>query len=153
VTFGDILQNEADGGFVNCRGTDLGGTLSVSAVLLNTMLANLVPGLRLEILASNQIAVHFGPVNATVILADALDLASPSPTLTLTLTSRAKAWLLAQRQWPPFVHIKDTVITLDLGAIPALAAYRQLWPHVQRVTLATLPGTISVAFHVAIGAH
>jgi hypothetical protein len=101
------------------------------------------------IAAGNRIVVRYGMLHATATI-DGYD-AGPSPRLRLTLASLVVA--LALRAWlrQPYVQASGRQVEVAIAAVPALAPYAAIWPHVRRVHIETAPARARVDVEVFVG--
>lgn len=131
----------------------MAGTIPLTQGLVNDLLRNGSGPTRdvtLEIHAANKIVVQYGAFHVEAVLADAVELGA-SPILGLTLASTVVAWSVKRMLHVPGLAVEGKRITVDLAAVEALGDYRELWPHIKSVKLATEPGVLTVLFEVLIG--
>jgi hypothetical protein len=133
-------------------GTRADGTIQISEAALNEVVGFASPGhtgATIQLMNDNRLEVRYGIVHARAQLPLALD-TGPAPRLTVTLASTVVAWTLRALLPSTFVEVQGRRVTVHLAAVPALAPYRALWPHVTSVRLATAPGLLRVGVGIAI---
>ena len=146
-----LLAHQLRHGLPDLRGAHLHGAVPVPERLLSSLIAA-APPLRdvdLEIQAGNRLVLRYGIVTATATLDERVETGG-SPRIVLQLASTVLAWTLRQTLRLPYVRIDGRRVTIDLGAVPALAEYRALWPHVRDLRLATTPGVLVIGFAVVV---
>jgi hypothetical protein len=149
----NIVERELQNGARGLRGTNVAGVVPLTQALLNDLLKNSASAARevtVEIHPANRIVVHYGAFHFEAVLADVMELGA-SPTLSLTLASTVIAWTMKRTLNMPGLQIEGKRVTFDVGAVDALRAYRELWPHIKSVKLGTEPGVLIVVFEVLIG--
>jgi hypothetical protein len=149
----NVLQQEAATGFRRLAGTQLRGTVPLTQALLNGVLRQIrqVPsGLQLEIQAANRIVVRYGVVQASGVLHEVVRVGQHAPQITVELASSIIAWTLKQTLKMAAVRIDGRRVTIDLGALEGMAAYRQYWPYLQSIRVRTTPGRLQVDFEVTV---
>jgi hypothetical protein len=134
------------------RGSRAEGIIQISEPALNEVIAlasagGTVP--TVQLMGDNQLEVRYGIVHARAELPTALE-TGPAPRLTVTLASVVVAWALRTVVRVPFVEFNGRLVTIDLAAVPALASYRALWPHVRSARFATAPRALRVEVGLAI---
>jgi hypothetical protein len=50
----------------------------------------------------------------------------------------------------PFITIEGRRLTIHLAQLPALAAWRDLWTHLQHLTFETVPGALRIGFDIRL---
>jgi hypothetical protein len=134
------------------RGSRAEGTIEISESALNEVIGlascgGTVP--TLQVMEHNQLEVRYGLVHARAELPAALE-TGPAPRLTVTLASVMVAWALRAVVRLPFVEFNGRLVTIHLAAVPALASYRALWPHVKSARFATLSHALRVDVGLSI---
>jgi hypothetical protein len=148
-----VLREEAKAGFPRLIGTFLAGTLPLSQVLINDVLRRLPqapPGLALDVLPANRVVARYGFVRATVVLEEHVRVGDGPPQITVRLASAVVAWTLGWLLRVPAVRMAGRRVTIDLGALDGMAAYRPYWSLLRRVELRTTPGQVHVDFELAV---
>jgi hypothetical protein len=145
-----------DGGIAHrlrqLAGTHVDGSFQIEASTLNE-LVRLSPAplsaCEIEIAGGNRVVVRYGMLHATATI-DGYE-AGPSPRLRLTLASLVVA--LALRAWlrQPYVHASGRQVEVEIAAVPALAPYAAIWPHVRRVHIETAPARARVDVEILVG--
>jgi hypothetical protein len=146
------LTAQFHAGLPALRGARAHGVVPIRGDVLATLLRHAPAPLRdvrLEVQAHNRLVVRYGVLQATAVLDEALAVGA-SPRLGLDLASSAVAWTLRQVLRLPYVRVEGRRVTVDLAAVPALAACAPLWPHLRDVRLATSPGVILVGVEVLV---
>jgi hypothetical protein len=133
------------------RGSHFEGTIQIAEIGINDALNGKSTSKRLtvEMLPGNHIAVRYGVFHARAALPAAIA-PSDAPHLTLALASMVVAYGLKAMWRQPFVHVHGRRVTIDLAAVPALAAWRDIWRHVRRMTFETAPGALRVGVAVMV---
>lgn len=148
----DVLDAELRAGLPRLRGLTAVADVPLRQPVLDEVL-RLAPGLpadlRVEIGGEGQLRVRSGLFHAHVRLAPALTL-SPRPRLTLELASQLVAWGLRAVPLPPFVEVTGRLVHVDLTGVPALRPLAQVWPHVEQVTLRSVPGRLDIRLTVRV---
>jgi len=152
----DPIQHWIEG----LSGSRLEGTFRLSAAGINDLLARAAGGGTVPdvtLLPENRLVVQYGVLQVGARLEPVVR-TRPAPQITLVLDSMMLAWGLRLAVQKPFLQVRGREVTLDLGAIPALASWRDVWRHVRAAELATAPGALLVRLDVAIsnrsgGAH
>jgi hypothetical protein len=125
-------------------GSRLEGEVRVAEPAINDLLA-LSSGGRtaphVTVLEGNRIVVRYGFLHATAQLL-AIAKTGESLRVTLILASTMVAWGLRAAVRQPFVFVRGREVAIDIGAVPALAAWRAVWNHIRSVTIATRPGVL-----------
>ncbi|HUE84612.1 MAG TPA: hypothetical protein VMO26_00900 [Vicinamibacterales bacterium] len=133
-------------------GTRVNGALQLTEPALNELIGLATPGgtvPTVQLLDANRIEVRYGVVHARAKLPPALD-AGSAPRMTVTLASTVMAWALRATLGQPFVEFHGRHVTIHLAAVPALAPWRALWPHVKSAQFSTVPGVLRVQVGVSI---
>jgi hypothetical protein len=134
------------------RGSRADGTIQISESALNEVIGLAARGgtvPTLQVMEHNQLEVRYGLVHARAELPAALE-TGPAPRLTVTLASVMVAWALRAVVRLPFVEFHGRLVTIHLAAVPALAAYRALWPHLRSARFATAPRALRVEVGLSI---
>lgn len=142
---------------MNARLAQLGGSHAEGVIQITELAVNEVIGLArrggavptVQLLDGNRLEVRYGVIHARAELPLALDLA-PAPRMTVKLESRMVAWALSAVVRLPFVEFDGRLATIYLAAVPALAPYRALWPHLKSARFATTPGVLRVEVGLSI---
>jgi hypothetical protein len=147
-----LLAHQLQQGLPDLRGARLHGAVPLRQDVVSSLLAGAPAPLRdvqLEIQAGNRLVVRYGVVQATATLDEAVATGA-SPRIGIRLASTVLAFALRQVLRLPYVHVDGRQVTIDLGAVPALAEYRAVWPHVRDVRLVTSPGVLVIGFAVQV---
>jgi hypothetical protein len=134
------------------RGSRAEGTIQISEAALNEVIGLAARGgtvPTLQVMEHNQLEVRYGLVHARAELPAALE-TGPAPRLTVTVASVMVAWALRAVVRLPFVEFNGRLVTIHLAAVPALASYRALWPHVRSARFATAPRALRVEVGLSI---
>lgn len=134
------------------QGTRAEATIQVTESAINEVIAivrrgQTVPTIRL--MGNNRLEVRYGMLHAHAELPRAID-AGPAPRLTVKLASRVIAWALHAALRLSFLEFHGRFVTVHLAAVPALARYRALWPHLRSARLATAPGRVRLEASLSI---
>ena len=134
------------------RGSHAEGVIQISELAVNEVISlarrgGAVP--TVQLMGDNRLEVRYGVVHARAELPVALDL-GPAPRMTVKLESRVVAWALGAVVRLPFVEFDGRLATIYLAAVPALAPYRALWPHLKSARFATAPGVLRVEVGLSI---
>jgi hypothetical protein len=134
-------------------GTDLHGTLQIADHAINEIIALLRSDtsrhLTLEVCPHNIVIVRYGVLHARAELPDAMA-PGPTPRITVHLLSWLVAMALKVTVRQPFLHVHGKHLTIELAAIPAPHAWRDLWRSVRRLTFETVSGAVRVGFVVEV---
>lgn len=134
------------------QGTRAEATIQVTESALNEVIeiarrGRTVP--RIRLMGNNRLEVRYGMLHAHARLPVAIG-AGPAPRVTLELASRVIAWALHAALRLSFLEFHGRFVTIHLAAVPALAPYRALWPHIRSARLATAPGVLRVEGSLSI---
>ena len=134
------------------QGTRAEATIQVTESALNDVIGivrrgHSVPAIRL--MGNNRLEVRYGMLHAHAELPRAID-AGPAPRVTVKLASRVIAWALHAALRLSFLEFHGRFVTVHLAAVPVLAPYRALWPHLRSARLATAPGRLRVEVSLSI---
>jgi hypothetical protein len=143
---------EVAGRLAQLSGSHATGTIQVTEATLNEALragthGGTAPIVRL--FHDNLIEVRYGMMHARAVLPVALDTAG-APRVTVVLASTVVAWGLRAAVRQPFVEFNGRNMTIHLASVPALASFRDVWPHVTSAQLSTAPGVLRVHLSVSI---
>ena len=135
------------------RGSRATGTLQIQVHAINEVLATLAgrssTAPLLELDAQNVVTLRYGVLHARAELPR--QVGDPqSGRITVLLASLVVAWALKAAVRQPFLHVHGRRLTIDLAAVPALAAWRDLWRYLQQLTFETTPNGLRVGFLVAV---
>ena len=148
-----LIAQQLRTGLPGLRGSHLHGAVPLSQAVVAALLRDAPSPLRdvrIDIQAGNRLVVRYGIVQATATL-DASLTTGAAPRLGMELASSVVAWTLRQVLRLPYLRVEGRRVTVDLAAIPALADYRALWPHLREARVATTPGMLVVGFDVRVG--
>jgi hypothetical protein len=134
------------------RGSHAAGVIQITELAVNEVIGlarrdGAVP--TVQLMGDNRLEIRYGVVHARAELPLAIDL-RPAPRMTVKLESRVVAWALNAVVRLPFVEFDGRLVTIDLTAVPALAPYHALWPHLKSARLATAPGVLRVEVGLSI---
>jgi hypothetical protein len=146
------MNGEMTARLAQLRGSHAEGVIEISELAVNEVisLARRGEGVpTVQLMGDNRLEVRYGVVHARAELPVALDL-GPAPRMTVKLESRVVAWALGAVVRLPFVEFDGRLVTIFLAAVPALAPYRALWPHIKSARFATAPGVLRVELGLSI---
>jgi hypothetical protein len=124
----------------------------VSAATLNELLnidGSRLRGATVEVRPDNQVVFRQGVVRATLTLPHAVEVGT-SPRATLSLASVVVALALKALLHQPYVQIQGRHLTIYLAEVPALQAWRTVWPHVRSVEVTTERDGVSLRVVFAV---
>lgn len=133
-------------------GTDAKGTVQITEAALNDAIRVATSGgspPAIRLFDDNLIEVRYGMMHARAVLPAVIG-TGPSPHVTVLLASTMVAWGLRAAVRQPFIEFNGRHVRIHLAAVPALAAFRGLWPHVTSAQLSTAPGVLRVHLSVSI---
>ncbi len=133
-------------------GTNAKGTVQITEAALNDAIRVATSGGNppaIRLFDDNLIEVRYGMMHARAVLPVAIDTGA-APRVTVVLASTVVAWGLRAAVRQPFVEISGRNLTLHLASMPALASFREVWPHVTSAQLSTAPGVLRVHLSVSI---
>ncbi len=151
--FMTMLQREASAGFPGLAGARLHGSVPLSQRVINDALRQVrgvPPGFALEVQPDRRLMVRYGLVHARAVLDPEVRMTDGGPQITLDLASTVLAWTLSQALRLKGVRIAGRRVTIDLGALDGLEAYRHYWRHLERVQLQTTAGRLHVDIALAV---
>lgn len=134
------------------RGTRADGGVQITESALNDVIAAATGGGNsptVRLLGANRIEVRYGIIHARAELPTAIA-AGPAPRVTVALASTVVAWALRATLRQPFVEFHGRHVTIHLAAVPALASFRALWPHLTSARFSTAPGLLRVQVGISI---
>jgi hypothetical protein len=102
-----------------------------------------------ELLPDNVVVLRRGVFHARAAL-PLIATPSSNPRVTLQLASVIVAMALKAFAHHPSLEIHGRQLTVDLTQVPALQPWRDLWRHVERLTLETAPGALRVGLEAGI---
>lgn len=149
----DVLRAEVLGGLRRLRGARVSAVVPVRQAVLDEVV-RLVPGLPPDLAIAlggeRHVQVRYGVFHANGRLAPGFS--GRAPSLTVELASQLVAWGLQRLSLPPFVAVRGRLVHVDLTRVPALADLAPLWPHVEAVSFASIPGRLDVRLDLHVTA-
>ena len=134
-------------------GTHAEGTVQITEAALNDAIRSSTRGggsaPTVRLFDDNLIEVRYGVMHARAVLPVAMDMGA-APRMTVVLASKMVAWGLRAVVRQPFVEFSGRHVTIHLASVPALASFREVWPHVTSAQLSTAPGVLRVHLSVSI---
>jgi hypothetical protein len=132
-------------------GSHVKGTVQVTETAINDIVHVFAgeSGPAIELLPHNGLMLRYGMFHARAELPSHLG-QDTLPRVTLVLASVLVAWGLKAFVHQPFLHVHGRHLTVDLAAMPALDAWRDLWRHLHQLTFETAPGALRVGFVIEV---
>lgn len=146
-----VIASAASGGLRQLVGTRILAAIEVSETALQDALHSIreIPGtLTVRVLPANRVVLRYGPLHATAVLSESLDLRGPR--IEMELQSRVVAWALQRAIRTPAVAVTGRRVTIDLSRVEALGGFSTVWKHVRSVRFASADGALFVHVDFAV---